>query len=127
MLEQLIQFNNFGLFLLRLVISVIFLYHAFPKLKNAKGMATAMGAPTIAVFMLGSVEFLASLGLIFGMYTQIAALVLAIVMVGAIVMKIMQWHVPFSAMDKTGWEFDFILLAANIAIILSGGGSIKLW
>jgi len=27
-------------------------------------------------------------------------------------------------MDKTGWEFDLILLAANVAILLSGGGSI---
>ncbi len=45
-------------------------------------------------------------------------------MVGAIGMKMMKWGVPFGAMDKTGWEFDLILLAANIAIILGGDGSI---
>jgi len=32
--------------------------------------------------------------------------------------------VPFAAMDKTGWEFDLILLFASIAILLGGGGSI---
>jgi uncharacterized membrane protein YphA (DoxX/SURF4 family) len=76
------------------------------------------------IFILGAVEFLSSLGLILGIYTQLAALLLTIVMIGAIYFKAMKWHVPFAAMDKTGWEFDFILLASNIAILLSGGGTI---
>ena len=59
-------------------------------------------------------------GLIFGIYTQVAALLLAIVMIGAIKMKAMRWHVPFIGMTNTGWEFDLILLAANIAILLTG-------
>jgi len=39
-------------------------------------------------------------------------------------MKMMKWGVPFAAMDKTGWEFDFILFFASLAILFSGGGSI---
>jgi len=61
---------------------------------------------------------------VFGVYTQLSALILAIVMVGAIGMKMMKLGVPFAAMDKTGWEFDLILLFASIAILLGGGGSI---
>jgi len=76
------------------------------------------------IFMLGAVEFLSSVGLILGLYTQLAALLLAIVMLGAIGFKVMKWKVSFSATDKTGWEFDLILLAANIAILFSGGGVI---
>jgi uncharacterized membrane protein YphA (DoxX/SURF4 family) len=87
-------------------------------------MAQMVGMPAGMIFMLGTVELLSSLGLILGFYTQLAALLLAIVMVGAIGMKTMKWGVPFAAMDKTGWEFDLILLAANIAILLGGGGSI---
>ncbi|MBI3046664.1 MAG: DoxX family protein [Candidatus Harrisonbacteria bacterium] len=124
MFEQLIQYNNIGLLVLRLAVAVIFIYHALPKLKNAKGMAQMVGMPAGMILMLGSVEFIASLGLIFGFYTQLAAFLLAIVMVGAIGMKTMKWGVPFAAMDKTGWEFDLILLAANIAILLGGGGTI---
>lgn len=81
-------------------------------------MAQMMGTSANMVLILGLVEFLSSVGLIFGFYTQLNALLLAIVMVGAIWMKIMKWKVPFAAMDKTGWEFDLILLAANIAILL---------
>jgi len=83
-----------------------------------------VGMPAGMILMLGMIELVASIGLIFGFYVQLAALLLGIVMVGATGMKIMKWHVPFAAMDKTGWEFDFVLLAANIAIILSGGGAI---
>lgn len=123
MFEQITQYNNIGLFVLRLAVAVIFIYHAWPKIKNAKGMAQMMGMPAGVVFALGLVEFVASVCLIIGFYTQLSALLLAIVMVGAIKMKKIKWHIPFSAMDKTGWEFDLILLAASIAILLSGGGT----
>lgn len=124
MFEQLIQYNNVGLLVLRLAVAIIFIYHAMPKLKNSKGMAQMVGMPVGMVLMLGMVELVASVGLIVGFYGQLSALLLAIVMVGAIGMKTMKWGVPFAAMDKTGWEFDLILLAANIAILLGGGGSI---
>ncbi len=124
MFEQLTQYNDIGLLVLRLAVAIIFIYHALPKLKNAKSMAQMVGMPAGMILMLGLVEFVASIGLIVGLYTQLAALLLAIVMVGAIGMKMMKWHVPFAAMDKTGWEFDLILLAANIAILFGGDGAI---
>ena len=124
MFEQLTQYNDIGLLVLRLAVAIIFIYHALPKLKNAKGMAQMVGMSAGMIFMLGAVEFLSSVGLVFGIYTQLAAALLALVMVGAIYFKTAKWHVSFAAMDKTGWEFDLILLAANIAILLTGGGSI---
>jgi len=124
MFEQLAQYSDIGLFVLRLAVAIIFIYHGLPKLMKAKMMAAGMGAPAAMVFILGLVEVLSSIGLIFGIWTQLAALFLGIVMIGAITMKTMKWGVPFSAMDKMGWEFDLILLAANVAILLSGGGSI---
>lgn len=115
MFTQLMQYNDIGLFILRVTIGVIFFSHAMPKLKNQMG----------SVFLLlGIVEGVSSVALVLGVYTQLAALLLAIVMVGAIWMKITKWHVPFMAMDKMGWEFDLILLAANIVILLGGRGSI---
>ena len=110
--------------MLRLAVAGIFIYHALPKLKNAKAMAQGMGAPTGMILLLGAVEFLSSLGLIFGVYAQLSALLLGVVMLGAIKMKTIKWHVPFMGMTNTGWEFDLILLAANIAILLTGGGAI---
>jgi len=124
MFEQLTQYNDIGLLILRLAVAIIFIYHAMPKLKNAKGMAQMVGMPAGMVLMMGMVEFVASLGLIFGFYVQLAAFLLAMIMIGAIYFKAAKWHIPFGAMDKTGWEFDLILLAANIILLVNGGGAI---
>jgi len=124
MFTQLLQYNEIGLLLLRIAIAIIFLYHSLPKLSKSKAMSVMMGMPAGMIFMLGMMEAVASLGLVFGVYTQLSALILAIVMVGATGMKMMKWGVPFAAMDKTGWEFDFILFFASLAILFSGGGSI---
>lgn len=124
MFDQLIQYNNVGVLVLRFAVAIIFIYHALPKLQNSKGMARMVGMASGMVFMLGLVELIASIGITVGFYTQLAALLLAIIMVGAIGMKTMKWHVSFAATDKTGWEFDFILFAASVVILLGGGGTI---
>lgn len=118
MLSGLLQYNDVGLLLLRVAIAAIFLYHGLPKLKGKMGTA---------FLVLGVVESLAAIGLLLGIYIQLSALLLAIVMVGAIYMKVTKWQTPFSAMDKMGWEFDLILIAGNVAILLGGGGSIGLF
>ena len=124
MILELNQFGDISFLVLRLVIAAIFIYHAMPKLKGAKMMSQAMGMPAGMIFMLGGIEFLSSLGMIFGVYVQVAAFLLAMVMIGAIYFKTARWHIPFGAMDKTGWEFDLILLAANIILLVNGGGAI---
>lgn len=122
MFEQFTQYSDLGFFVLRLAVAGVFIYHAVPKLRDPKGMAQAIGFRTEMVSLLGAVELLSSLGLILGIQVQLSALLLAIVMAGAIYFKTTKWNVPFMATDKTGWEFDLTLLAANIAIFLTGGG-----
>jgi uncharacterized membrane protein YphA (DoxX/SURF4 family) len=123
MFTQLLQYNDVGLFLLRCAVAVIFIYHGLPKITKPQMMAQGMGVSSAMVTVLGLIEVLSSVGLILGFYTQLSALLLALVMVGAIKMKSMKWGVPFSAMDKTGWEFDLILFIACVSILLGGGGS----
>lgn len=117
MLTSFLLYQDLGLFILRLVVAVVFLVHAFPKLQNKMGNA---------FLLLGIVEALSALALIAGWQTHIAAILLAIIMIGAIWMKKMKWSVPFTTMNATGWEFDVVLLAANIVILTSGGGTISL-
>lgn len=126
MLLQLTQYGDISFLILRMAIAAIFAYHALPKLMGAKMMATAMGAPAAMVLMIGTIEMFSAVGMLLGIYIQIAALLLSIIMIGAILMKITKWGSPFTAMDKTGWEFDMILLAANIVIIVNGGGALIL-
>ena len=123
---SLLEFSDLGLFVLRLAVGIIFIFHSIPKLKNPKGMAQGMGKPNMSgvILLLGVVELFSGLFIIFGFLTQLAAIALGIILVSAIFMKVSKWHVPFVAMDKTGWEFDLILLSANAAILFTGGGAI---
>ena len=107
-----------SLFILRLAVAIIFIYHGLPKITKAKKMSGGMGFSPTTVLIIGLVECLSSLGLVFGIFIKLSALLLALVMIGATYMKIIKWHIPFSARDKMGWEFDFILLAASIVIFL---------
>lgn len=123
---QLLPFANVGLWILRFAVGIIFFYHSLPKLRNSSGMAEmmGMGGMGMMVMLLGLVEFLSGIALVLGVWTQLAALVIGIIMLGAVGMKTMKWNVPFAAMDKTGWEFDLVLLASAIAILFTGGGAI---
>ncbi|MBI2450666.1 MAG: DoxX family protein [Candidatus Nealsonbacteria bacterium] len=117
---QLIQYSDFGIFLLRLAVGLIFLIHGTQKLAMWK-MKPSPEMPSKMINImraLSVVEPVSSLVLISGIFTQLAAGALALVMVGAIYFKAVVWKKKFS--EPGGWEFDFILLAANLAIILNG-------
>src|SRR3989344_3496808 len=118
-------FGNFGLLVLRVFLGIIFVYHGMPKMKMPGAMGKGMGWSSGSVFFLGLVEFLSGLALIFGFYTEIGALLVGLVMLGAIYHKMFKWKIPFSAMDKMGWEFDLILLGAAVAVLFLGAGAIS--
>jgi uncharacterized membrane protein YphA (DoxX/SURF4 family) len=122
MFESFLQYGNIGLFFLQVVLAAVFIYHGLPKLRNSQAAAAGLGMSQGSVTVLGVIEVGSALALILGIYTQLAALLLAGVMVGAIYYKMQKWHIPFSAVDKVGWEFELTLLAAAVAIFLTGGG-----
>jgi len=119
MIISLSQYSFIAFFILRLVIGIIFIYHAIPKLKNSKTIGEGMGCPAWTIILLGLAELLPSIALILGMYVQIAALILSLIMIGAIYLKIVKWHVLFSTSEKMGWEFDLLLLAINAFIFIA--------
>jgi len=58
-----------------------------------------------------------ALGLIFGLLTQLAALGLVIVMIGAI---------QFLRKGHRKWEFEFLLLVVALSLAIMGGGKYAL-
>lgn len=118
--------QDLGLFVLRLAAAAVFIYHGWPKLRAPAKMAQGMGWPARKVALLGAVEFGSSIGLLTGFHFRWAAALLVIVMLGAIYYKTFKWKMKFSMSGGTGWEFDLMLLAANITIFFAGVGAWKL-
>ena len=118
--------ESWGLLVLRVFLGIVFIYHGMPKLMMSGKMAKGMGWSSGSVVLLGLVELLSGLALVLGFYAEIGALLVGIIMLGALFHKMFKWNVPFFAMDKTGWEFDFILLGAAVAVLFLGAGAISL-
>ena len=138
MLENIFSpYNDWGLFILRLATGIIFLVHGWPKLnpnspmKGPAGFAgflKQMGVP-LPIFFGWAVALLETVGavlLILGLGTRILAVLFAIDMLVATVVKMRVMKVGFSAQQATGWEFDFALLAVSLALLFTGAGNIAL-
>ncbi len=122
--QLLYQYNDWGLLALRLALAVIFIVHGKGKFAMWKAGATA---PMLGLMkFLAFAETLGGIAMFFGFLTHFAAVGLGIVMLGALRFKTMVWKMPFSAHDKTGWEFDLMILAACVALLISGPGSVSL-
>lgn len=120
MFPTFLTWSTWGLFVLRVVVGLVFLPHGLSKLKNPKSFAQGMGWGVAAGAFLGFIETVSALFMIFGLLTQLAALLLAVVMIGAIYHKTVKWHKKFTG--DGGWELDLALLGANIALVLGGAG-----
>jgi len=77
------------------------------------------------VTLVGLIETVGAIAVLIGLFTPLGALGLAVIMVGALHYKINKWHVPFTAMEKMGWEFDLILLAAALLLMTTGAGPLS--
>jgi putative oxidoreductase len=116
--------SDWGFLLLRVAVGVIFIYHGSMKWGFWSSTPEGMSGVMVMLFkLLSVVEPVAGAALILGVFTQWAALALGIVMVGAIGMKLTGMMGPQGAAFEN-WKFDFILLAANVVLLMNGGGSI---
>lgn len=125
---QLHAYTDIGIFSLRLAIAMIFLVHGIWKMRHGSQVAHALNMEKSGWFFtsLGYAECAGAIALLAGLLTQPAAFGLGLILLGAMYFKIEKWRIPFSAHDKTGWEFDLMLLAACIYIFAAGGGKIAL-
>jgi putative oxidoreductase len=125
---QLHQYSDFALLALRLALAGIFLAHGLPK----KGLWSAQPSEHMPASMLRNLRILSiaepagALGLIFGFLTQLAALGLVIVMLGAIQFLRTKVHRKFKEQNGPGWEFEFLLLVVALALAIMGAGKYAL-
>ena len=86
--------------------------------------------PLIIAFLVIMAEFLGSLGLVFGLFTRVAAFGIFCVMVGAVALVHGRYGFFMNWLDTPGKHegFEYHLLAAGIALALMirGGGAISL-
>ena len=122
MISTLLIFSDWTILILRLVLGVIFLAHGWPKIKNLKATGQnfeMMGFKPGAFWgtIVSVVEFLGALALILGLYTQLAALLIAFQMLVAAL-----WKMKNKQGLIGGYEFDLILATSSLLLATLGSG-----
>jgi putative oxidoreductase len=119
---QLLQFSDAALLCLRLLVALVFFTSGYRHAEDPVGRAASIGLGPGVTRVLGWAEMAAALGVALGVLTQVAALALILVMLGAIQKKLFVWHTGFWG-DKTyGWHYDLLFVVANLVILTTGGG-----
>ncbi len=121
--------RHIGLTILRVAVGTVFLVHGAQKLfsfglTGLTGAFEGMGVPlpAVAAAFATSVELLGGLALILGLFTRVAAPLLAINMLGALLFV----HIGAGFFLPEGYEFVLTLLAASVALTLTGPGALAL-
>ena len=127
MFPQLARFTDVALLLLRIMIGIVFVTSGWKHLQDPEVRSKSIGMSKGFTIFLGAAEVAGSLGVIFGVLAQLAAVSLILIMLGAIQKKIFVWRTGFWGKSGTnGWSYDTMLIVMNLVIVTTGGGNLSL-
>ena len=127
--QPFLAYGDWGLVVLRVVVGVIFVVHGIPKLFGPQpgisgftAWLKSMHVPLAGFFgvVVPLVEFFGGIALVLGLLTQPFARLLAVILVVATILKNIKMGKGFTG--DGGWEFDLVLLAAALLLLVSGAG-----
>lgn len=122
------QFSDLALLILRIALGAIVLTHGLPK----RRLWSVQPSERMPAGMLRNLRILSiaepagGLAVLVGFLTQLAALGLVIVLLGALQFLITKVHRKFTEQNSAGWEFEFMLLVVALALAILGGGKYAL-
>lgn len=122
MFPQLYRFTDLGLLLLRLMIGIVFLTSGWGHVKDPARRGESIGMSKGFTLFLGLAEIAGSLGIIFGVFQQLAAIGLILIMLGAIQKKIFVWHTGFWGEKGSGWHYDLMFVVMCLVVLFTNGG-----
>jgi len=114
---------DLGLLLIRLALAAVFISHGVQKLMNLAGTVdffAGLSLPAALAYTVAAIETLAGLAMLLGISTELAGLLLAIVMAGAI------YTVKYQLGFLGGYELYLTLLLTALGIALAGPGRYRL-
>jgi putative oxidoreductase len=128
--------NDAAVSVLRLVLGIVFFAHGAQKMLGWFGgygftgtmsfFTGMMHIPVVFAFLAIAAEFFGGLGLIFGLFTRVAAFGIFCNMLVAVAMVhhqfgfFMNWT---GAQKGEGYEYHLVLLATLVVLMIRGGGA----
>ena len=122
MFPQLARFTDLGLLLLRLMVASVFVTSGWSHVTKSEERSKSIEMSQGFTIFLGIAEIAGGLGVALGVFTQLAAIGLILVMLGAIQKKIFVWHTGFWGEKTYGWHYDLMFVVMNLVILFTDGG-----
>jgi putative oxidoreductase len=119
---QLARFTDLGILLLRLMVGLIFITSGYNHLKDPVSRGKSIGMSKGFTIFLGAGEVSGALGVAAGVLTQLAAIGLILIMLGAVHKKIFVWKTGFWGEKESGWHYDLMIILMNLLILSTDGG-----
>ena len=122
---------DLAILILRVVAGIVIVAHSLPKLFWKRKVLDKKwhqdyGFPIGSVLFTGVIQAAGGLAIIAGVFTQFAALILVLNMLVATYISIWVHREPFpSTPEGKGWDINFLLIGALIALILLGDGMLS--
>ncbi len=110
----------------RMILAVTFFAEAGVKFRNIKRFSKRDGVPIPVAYFIATAELCAALGMLSGVLAQWAGVGLVLLMCATISLHIFKWHSPYWA-NKSGWEYDLIMLVLAAVIVTFGAGQFVLF
>ena len=109
---------------IRASIGAIFIVHSLKKFDPSwQEWLTSIGMPPEMQLPIALAEFIGGVFLLVGVLTRITGAVFSVILLGAIFH--IRWEKGFF-ISKGGWEWDLVMLAAVLSIIVAGPGRISI-
>lgn len=128
-------YPGWGLALLRAVLGIIFLAHGWDKLFGPDGVAGFAGglavlgfpAPGVLAWGVALVEFLGGLLLLVGWLTRwVSAVLFLEILVATFVVHVPHGFFVYAPEGEQGYEYNLLILAGLVCVILAGSGKLAL-
>jgi putative oxidoreductase len=127
MFPDLIRFTGLALLFMRLMVGLIYADSGWRNLADPSARSKDIGMSKGFTVCLGVAELAGGLGIAVGVLTQLAAMGLILIMLGAIRKEIFVWHTGFWGKKGPGWYYDLTLISMLLVIIATDGGPYILW
>jgi putative oxidoreductase len=127
MFPQLEHFTDFALVFLRLMVGLVYIDSGYNDLKAPEARAKNLGLPTGLSVFIGIAELLGGIAVVIGFLSQLAAIGLILIMLGALQKKIFVWKTGFWGKDGLGWNYELILISMLLVVICTNGGRFVIW
>jgi putative oxidoreductase len=116
------DFTDVALVLLRVMVGIIFIDSGYRSLKDPDARAKSIGLSKNLTVLLGLAEGLGGVAVLVGCLTQLAAIGLVLVMLGALQKKIFVWNAGFWGKDGYGWSYELMIVSMLLVILCTNGG-----